>query len=155
MEDVVAETTVKFKKAYPNLTVRTTVPDEIVLVPMDATLIEQVLFNLMENSARHGETATEVRVTVENLPGLVSVSVADNGCGISPERLPTLFSGSYGQMWKSAPDARRNMGIGLSVCWSIVQAHGGRLSAGNLPEGGACFTFTLPLEGESSHEDPG
>ena len=66
--------------------------------------------------------------------------------------LPRLFDGYLTRDQESISDKRRNMGIGLSVCKSIVQAHGGEMRAANRPGGGAILQFTLPLE-ETSHED--
>ena len=145
-EDVTAEATQKLLKLYPNVRVNVSVPEEVVLIPMDAVLIVQVLFNLLENAVLHGKETTEVRITVTRGIDNAVFSVWDDGGGIAESILPHLFDGSYGQMWKSAPDARRNMGIGLSVCASIVEAHGGKLRARNR-EGGAEFIFTLPMEG--------
>jgi two-component system sensor histidine kinase KdpD len=70
--------------------------------------------------------------------------VEDDGCGIHQDRLPHLFSGLQEQ---DAPaDSGRNMGIGLSVCQTIVKAHGGELRGENRPEGGAVFSFGLKVE---------
>ena len=73
-------------------------------------------------------------------------SIADDGCGIAPEVLPVMFDGTLRRKDQSDTDGKRNMGIGLSVCLSIVRAHGGSMSAENRPEGGARVKFTLPLE---------
>ena len=73
-------------------------------------------------------------------------TVRDNGCGIAPDRLDDLFTGYLGSTDRQGDAARRNMGIGLSVCSTIIKAHGGRIRARNLSSGGAEFTFTLDLE---------
>ena len=77
--------------------------------------------------------------------------MSDNGRGIPEKELPTLFDGTLKHGETDACDGKRNMGLGLSVCLAIVRAHGGTLSAKNLP-GGAEFTFRLPLNQEDSHE---
>ena len=79
--------------------------------------------------------------------------VADNGQGIAREVFPKLFKGYLSHDEELTADGRRNMGIGLSVCMSIVQAHGGTMQAENREIGGALFSFTLPLE-ERNYEDP-
>lgn len=155
IEDVMAETVQKFQKSYPAVEVEVSAPREVLLVPMDATLIEQVIFNLMENSARHGGTTTRVRLAAEKVRGRALVRIADNGRGIAPEKLEAIRRGDFAQLGGGAPDARRSMGIGLSVCRTIIHVHGGELSARNLPGGGAEFSFTLPLEEGDSHEDQG
>ena len=68
----------------------------------------------------------------------------DNGQGISPDLLPTLFDGTLKHGETSSCDGKRNMGLGLSVCLAIVRAHGGTMEAQNLADG-AEFTFRLPL----------
>ena len=73
------------------------------------------------------------------------VTVADNGVGIASDRLHTLFGGTQ-QPEEGREDARRDMGIGLSVCRTIVSAHGGTITAKNRKEGGALFRITLPLK---------
>ncbi len=149
IEDVMAETVQKFRKSYPAVSVEVAVPEEPLLIPMEATLIAQVLFNLMENAAVHGGTTTKILLSAEVQPEFSIVSVRDNGNGIPPDKLATLFSGAYGSFGKGATDSKRNMGIGLSVCRSIIRAHGGELSARN-HSGGAEFTFTLPLNEEDN-----
>ena len=71
--------------------------------------------------------------------------MADNGVGIARERLHTLFDGTQ-QPEEGREDARRDMGIGLSVCRTVVTAHGGTITEKNRKEGGALFRITLPLK---------
>ena len=77
--------------------------------------------------------------------------VSDDGAGIPEAKLKTLFDPSAAQPSDSAAHSRNNMGIGLSVCRTIVMAHGGALSARNREGGGACFRFTLPMKEEETH----
>ena len=121
-------------------------PQEVVLVPMDATLIQQVLLNLMENAVLHGESTTELRLSVEHIGDEACFTVSDNGLGIPRERLATLFDGSLSGEKGGGFDMKKNMGIGLSVCYTIVKAHDGTMTAENLDLSGACFRFYLPLE---------
>lgn len=149
-EEIISEVIVKFRKRY-DMQVDVKIPDELMLIPMDALLIEQVLLNLMENSVLHGKNADRISLTLKREGDNAVFSVRDNGAGISEEILPKLF-GSYFLHTdeKHAEDGKRNMGIGLSVCMTIVRVHGGEMSAGNLPDGGACFEFTLPITEEKS-----
>ena len=73
----------------------------------------------------------------------------DNGCGLDPALLPHIFESKANA--GSDGDRKRNMGIGLSVCNTIIKAHGGAMEAENTEQGGAAFRFTLPLE-EEAHE---
>ena len=117
----------------------------------DKGLIEQVLINLMENAVQHGKTTTWIELRLSSAGGLAVFEVADNGCGIEKELLPHLFEGYLTRDQEEISDQQRNMGIGLSVCMSIVQAHGGTMRAENRKKGGALLQFSLPLE-ENSHE---
>ena len=147
-EEIVAEAVSRFRKRFDAIQVRVRVPDELLMVPMDATLIEQVLINLMENVALHAQAATELVLAVRRAGSMAEFSVTDDGAGIDRAVLPRLFDELFPHAEEQRADGRRSMGIGLSVGMSIVRAHGGDMSAHNLPQGGACVAFTLPMEEE-------
>ena len=146
LEELIDTVLVKFRKRCPEQHVTVTIPEDFLSIPMDAVLIGQVLTNLLENAVIHasGMTLLELLVTLEDRH--VRFTVRDDGCGIAPDRLEDLFTGYLGSSDRQGDAQRRNMGIGLSVCATIVKAHGGRISAKNRPTGGAEFTFTLDLE---------
>ena len=148
-EEIVAEAVSKFHTRFPETHVSVSVPPELVMVPMDAVLVEQVLTNLMENAVLHGKTVSRIELCVRCEGSEAIFSVSDDGCGIDPRILPRLFTAMFPHAQEQRGDVRRNMGIGLSVCMSIVRAHGGRMTAQNRKEGGACVSFALPLEEES------
>lgn len=148
-EEIAAEAVTKFKKRSGDIAVRVSVPTELLIVPMDATLIEQVLINLMDNVVIHAQTATEMELSIVKEGNAAVFSVSDNGCGIDEEIMPKLFEELFPHAQEMSGDGRRSMGIGLSVCMSIVRAHGGDMRAENLPRGGARVSFTLPMEEES------
>ena len=152
-EEVLSAAAMKIKKHYPEITVSVRAPQELLMIPMDVILIEQVLINLMENSIQHGGTTTRVELQLRKEGENARFEVADNGQGIAREVFPKLFKGYLSHDEELTADGRRNMGIGLSVCMSIVQAHGGTMQAENREIGGALFSFTLPLE-ERNYEDP-
>ena len=119
---------------------------------MDATLIEQVLVNLMENVVNHAQGATEIELYVtRESNGKVRFCVEDNGQGIDEAVLPKLFEELFPHAKEKNADGRRNMGIGLSACMSIVRAHGGNMHAQNRESGGACVCFELPVEEENTN----
>lgn len=149
-EEIAAEAISKFRARFPGMSVGVRVPPELVMVPMDAVLIEQVLNNLLENAVIHGKTTTRIELSVRCEGGEAVFAVEDDGCGIEAKLLPRLFEELFPHAREQHGDAKRNMGIGLSVCMSIVRAHGGRMTAQNRKEGGACVSFALPLEEESS-----
>ena len=145
-EELISASVSKFKRRFPNENVSVLVPEEMLLVPMDAILIEQVMINLLENVAMHATGASETSVAVRRERDFAVFEVKDNGMGIPPHKLRTLFSGEYRDDTDHKSGEQRGMGIGLSVCNSIVKAHGGEMSAENIPAGGALVRFTLPLE---------
>ena len=98
---------------------------------------------LMENAIDAG--AKKVTVEIAN-GGMSMIRVTDDGCGISADRLPHLFTGYPGTHTLPADGQKRNTGIGLSVCATIIRAHGGTITAENRPQGGALFRFTLNTE---------
>ncbi len=150
VEEIVSSAIVKFHRNYPEMPVQVHRPEDILLAPMDATLIEQVLINLFENVVMHADTATRITLTISSQPGRVTIEVSDNGSGIPPLQLPRIFDGYPALHSTFVSDSRRNMGIGLSVCNSIIRAHGGKMKAYNNNEGGASFSFWLPCEEESN-----
>lgn len=144
VEEIIGECCANFKKRNPDIALDIRVPQEPVVVSVDALLIEQVLMNILDNSVHHGEKVTTIGINVEVVGKTAVVSVSDDGVGIDSEILPDLFKG---QLLPS--DRNKFRGIGLAVCNAIIDAHGGSISADNLPKGGAVFKFTLPLEDET------
>ena len=145
-EEIVAVSVSKFLKRFPEIEVSVEVPDEVLMVPMDATLIRQVIMNLLENAAIHGGNVTQIRFRLSHEGNSACFSISDNGVGIPKEKLATIFDGGLSSVSHNNFDMKKNMGIGLSVCSTIVKAHGGTMSAENLETGGACFRFYLPME---------
>ena len=143
-EEVLGEVARKFRKHYPDVKISVAVPDELLIVPMDAILIEQVMTNLLENAVRHGKNTTHIALSVHQEGENAVFAVQDNGGGIPPKLLPVLFSGTLRHSDTPTGDGKRNMGLGLSVCNAIVRAHGGTMHAQN-KDGGAEFIFCLPM----------
>lgn len=151
LEELIDTVLIRFKKRYPGQMVQVEIPDDFIIIPMDAVLIEQVLFNFLENGVKHAIGMTELKLSVEVKDKKAIFSVCDNGCGIDKERLKTIFTGYYEKKNMPIDNQKHSMGIGLSVCASIIKAHDGSIFAQNRPEGGCCFSFALDL-GEDSDE---
>ena len=150
VEEIVGSAIVKYHKRKETLPVRVTGTSEILLVPMDALLIEQVLLNLFENAEIHGETATKIELMIQREQERVVFCVSDDGKGLSEAQLSNPFEFDPVPDGKSGVGGHRNMGIGLSVCHTVIAAHGGGMSAYNNKTGGATIQFWLPLdEGEN------
>lgn len=143
LEELVDSVILKFKKHYPNQNVELDIPDELVVIPMDAILIEQVIINILENAIHHAVGFTKLRLCVFKTDGKAIFEISDNGCGIPSEKLDNIFDG-YTEKTNEIYDAnKRNAGIGLSVCQTIIKAHDGTITAENLKSGGAVFRFSL------------
>jgi len=146
IEEVVSQAVQKTKKHFPGCKLQVRIPEEFIMAYMDSTLIEQVVINLIENAIRHSASEEPIEVSVEVSPdNRVLFSVRDHGKGIAQEELPTLFEG-FSIRDKDKTDSTRGLGIGLSICKSIILAHGGTIHGENMPDGGARFTFTIPME---------
>lgn len=146
LEELIDAVLIKFQKRCPDQTVEVTIPDDFISLPMDAVLIEQVLTNLLENAVIHAEGMTKLELLVRTEGQKIYFTVRDDGCGIRPDRLDDLFTGYLGSSARQGDASRRNMGIGLSVCATIIKAHGGRIFARNRDTRGAEFTFILDME---------
>lgn len=142
VEEVVSEAIDRLKKRLPDASVNVSAPDEMLMIPMDFMLIEQVLINLLENALVHSGSARPAELIITSGESSVTFHVIDHGKGIPEAALPDIFSGQYDSF--SSSDTRRGMGIGLSICRTIIQAHGGTITAKN-HESGAEFAFSLPI----------
>lgn len=146
LEELIDSVLVKFSKRYPNQQVNLSIPEEILVIPMDAILVEQVLLNMLENAVQHAAGMTELSLRVFALGGQAIFEIQDNGCGIDKTRLDSIFSGYSKSANMPADGQKGNAGIGLSVCATIIKAHGGSIRAENAKGGGAVFRFCLDTE---------
>ncbi len=146
VEEIISSAVIKFRKRFPDANIDVDMPEEFLMVPMDGILIEQVLVNLLENSVLHGKTLSRIRIVVMKQESRLVFAVEDDGQGIKESILPVMFEGCLQSMEGEEYDSKRNMGIGLSVCMSIVKAHKGNMRAENISTGGARVSFWLPLE---------
>ena len=144
VEEVCAEAIRRLGKRLPDADIKVTVPENYLLIPMDAMLIEQVIINLLENAVVHAGSTLPIELTVTEESEFVTFHVKDYGVGISADRIATIFDGfPYTPM--ATGDVHKGMGIGLSICKTIITAHGGKINARNHGHG-CIFTFTLPKE---------
>ncbi len=149
VEEVVSEAVSRFRKRYSEVNIHVTVPNDPLFIPMDAVLIEQVLLNLLENAVIHGKTTTQIEIDISKTNDYAVFSISDNGKGFgSSQILENIFERSIKDNGQGTTDRHRNMGIGLTVCKTIITAHSGFISAYNRSKGGAIFKFTLPLNEE-------
>ncbi len=144
VEEIVAEAVSRVKKRAGQHEIEIKIPQELMMIPMDGTLIEQVLVNLLDNAIKHTPAGSSIAITVREEGSKAVFEVGDNGNGIPENDLPFIFDRYFTRPSGSAK--RHSIGIGLSICKSIVETHGGIIIAQNKASGGAIFRFTLPME---------
>ena len=122
--------------------VEVSLPEGFPLLEFDATLIERVFCNLIENAAKYTQKGSRIRIDARIVEDEARISVSDNGPGLAPGSEESIFEKfTRGEKESVTP----GVGLGLAICKAIVEAHGGKIWAENLDAGGARFTFTLPL----------
>lgn len=148
VEEVIAGAVEHISKRSPDYEITVSVPDELLLVPMDAKLIKQVLINLLDNAIKHTSPEQEISVSVarDSAKNMAIFMIKDGGSGISKRDLPHVFQMFYTSHSKHS-DAKHGIGLGLAICDAIIKAHNGNIEAHNRSDShGAEFVFTLPLE---------
>ena len=145
VEDVVAEALrhVNRKSVEHHITVEH--KDEFLLAKMDAKLIVQVVINIVDNAIKYTPPGSNIKILTERRGDKAVIHIADDGPGISDDVKPHIFDMFYSGANKVA-DSRRSLGLGLSLCKSIVTVHGGTLTVKDNQPQGTIFTFTLPAE---------
>jgi two-component system sensor histidine kinase KdpD len=142
LEEVVGSALAQLSGVLAGLRVDLSVPASLPLLNFDAVLLERVLCNLLDNAAKYAGAGASIAISARVSGDMVQVSVADRGPGIAPgmhEAIFTMFTRG------EAESSRTGVGLGLAICRSIVQAHGGTILAANRAGGGARLTLTLPL----------
>ena len=143
VEGVVGATLGRLDSKLRNHPVMTHIPMDMQLVPLDSVLIDQVLVNLLENAIKYTPQGSPIEISVEFTFGSVLFQIADRGPGIPAGDEERVFDKFY----RARPDGG-GVGLGLTICRGIVEAHGGRIWAKNREGGGTLFQFTLPIEGD-------
>ena len=141
LEEVVGASIKLLGSALAGHPVRVELPRDLPLLEFDAVLIERVLCNLLENAAKYSPAGSSIELTASQDPAVVTVSIVDHGTGFPAEQRDKLFE----MFVRGTPEsAKPGTGLGLAICKAIVEVHGGRITAGNGADGGACISFTLP-----------
>ena len=143
IEEVIGSALTRLAPKLAQHRVTTRLPARSRLVHLDAVLIEQVLTNLLENAAKYTPPGSNIGVAAEMSRGELVVTVTDDGPGLPPGEEAKVFDKFHRVAPETAPGGA---GLGLAICKEIVEAHGGTISAENIPAGGAMFRFTVPQD---------
>ncbi len=145
MSDVITEALKHIDKNASEHNINVENADELILVKMDARLIMQVLINLINNAIKNTQKGSDITIKSRRNGDFVTVSVLDNGPGIPDDIKPHIFEMFYTGNKKIA-DGRRGVGLGLSLCKSIIEAHNGTITLTDNNPTGCCFEFSLPAK---------
>ncbi len=126
--------------------------DDIMLARMDVRLIMQVIINLVNNAIKYTPEGSLISIRQFRKDGMACISVSDDGPGISAENKPHIFEMFFSGREKIA-DSRRSLGLGLALCRSIAEAHGGTITLEDNEPHGCIFTFSIPEEEVILHEE--
>jgi two-component system sensor histidine kinase KdpD len=151
LDDVLYSAVQRVRKRAGGRSVSVSGPQDLLLVPMDGTLVEQALVNIIDNAIRHTPEGSSISVAarLRGDGGLIEFSVEDDGPGFPPDLLPRVFD-LYAAGTPERKRGRGGVGLGLGICRAIVEAHGGTIAAENRSGGGARVSFTLPIRGEGA-----
>ena len=143
MDEVIEEAMRHINRKSTEHNISVEYKDELILARMDARLIIQVIINIVDNAIKYTPAGSEIRITAEKQEYTVSVRISDNGAGIPDSIKPRVFEMFFtGE--STIADNRRSLGLGLSLCKSIINAHGGEITLTDNTPHGSVFTFTLP-----------
>lgn len=143
VEEVLGATMQQVRSHWNEREVLVNVASGLPPVNIDAVLIERVLWNLVENAIKYSPADTPVEIAVRQVGEQMEITVCDAGAGIAAENMLRIFD--LFQRGRTESDIP-GVGLGLSIARTIVEAHGGAISAGNRESGGSCFCVRLPIE---------
>ncbi|MBP3479037.1 MAG: ATP-binding protein, partial [Oscillospiraceae bacterium] len=151
VEEIVTEALQHISRKQTEHTVTVHHENELLLARCDARLIIQVIINLVDNAIKYTPAGSHITITTKQNEQHTEISVADNGAGIPDSEKEKVFQMFYSGSNPIA-DCRRSLGLGLSLCKSIITAHGGEITVSDNTPMGTVFTFTIPSGEVEVHE---
>ncbi len=145
VDEVIEEAMKHISRDHSEYELIFTPSEELLLAKMDSRLIIQVIINIVDNALKYTPKGSVIKVHAEKKENMIAISIADNGPGIANDAKKKIFDMFYTADSQIA-DSRRGMGLGLFLCKSIIQAHGGKLLVEDNVPHGTIFTFTLQAE---------
>ena len=150
-EEIVSEAMQHISRKRSEHTITVTHEDELLMAQCDARLIVQTIINLVDNAIKYTPVGSHIWVSTRWEESMAVFTVADDGPGIPDQEKKQIFQMFYTGATAIA-DSRRSLGLGLSLCKSIVTAHGGTISVSDNQPVGTVFTFTIPAGEVEVHE---
>jgi two-component system sensor histidine kinase KdpD len=147
LDELIGSVLTRLQKRLEGRAVTVKLPAGMPMIFADATMIEQVLVNLLENACRYTPAGSPVEISAELSNYAIEIAVADRGFGIPKGREQRLFEKFYRLRHESA---QSGVGLGLAICRAIVEAHGGTIQAQNRSTGGAIFSLMIPQDNSPS-----
>lgn len=151
LEEVLAEALLHINRNSVEHKIKTSIGDELLMAKMDSRLIVQVIINIVDNAIKYTQVGSHITISAKKDANLVRVEIADDGSGIKEEAKAKLFDMFY-TVDNIRGDGRRGLGLGLSLCKSIIHAHGGTIYVKDNHPQGTVFGFTLQAEEVNVHE---
>lgn len=151
MDEVIAEALRHVNRKGASHPITVTQSDELALAKMDARLIVQVVINIVDNAIKYTPEGSAIAIRTYVKDRQVVTEIADDGPGIPDEAKPRIFDMFYTASARIV-DSHRSLGLGLALCKSIINAHGGEISVRDNQPAGSVFRFTLPVEEVELHE---
>lgn len=151
LDDIINEALKHINRRKKHHQIIFTETNDILMVKVDAKLLVQVFINIIDNALKYTPENSQIIISTVRKQNQIAISIADNGKGIPDEAKAKIFDMFFSANMKVA-DSRRGMGLGLSLCKSIITAHGGTIIVENNKPQGTIFTFTVPAEGITINE---
>jgi two-component system sensor histidine kinase KdpD len=144
LEEIVGAALGRLESQLAGRPVELDLPPELPLLSVDAVLLQQVFFNLLENATKYTPSGSAISISAHQRDRVIEVAVADRGPGVTAGNETRVFE----KFVRDDSGAGRGVGLGLAICRGIIEAHGGGIEVENRPGGGALFRLWLPLVGE-------
>ena len=143
IDDVIEEALKHIDRKSSEHHIKVDIKDELMLAKMDVKLMMQVIINIVDNAVKYTQKGSVITVSARKKESLIYVCISDDGPGIPDSMKPQVFKMFFTGENQIA-DSRRSLGLGLCLCRSIINAHGGEITLTDNQPHGCVFTFTLP-----------
>jgi two-component system sensor histidine kinase KdpD len=151
IEEIVSEALQHISRKQDEHSITVHHENDLLLAKCDARLIIQVIINLVDNAIKYTPVGSHIDITTTGDRDFIEIRVADNGAGVPDSEKEKVFQMFYSGSNPIA-DCRRSLGLGLSLCRSIVNVHGGTIAVTDNEPTGTVFTFTIPAGEVEVHE---